>query len=320
MTVAELNAPQKTSGTSVAFRHILVATDFSEPSQRALSEALLLARENNAQLSVIHVLQPDFRFATFENPPELDLQRVAAEKHIKKLVDELGPKQEIDTTLVKHGPVAEQVAAVIAEKGIDLLVIGTRGRGGLTKLALGSVAEELLRVASCPVMTIGPKSDVAAVTNGPGFHRILFATDFGKGSEKALPLALALARAQQAKLILLHMISPMPGTSTSLSAYAPAGAAADEYQEWAKSSRKRCILQLREFLPAETGLEQEVEYVSGTDFLAEGILTASTKFKVDLIVMGANRAASAKTAAHIPWSAVHEVVRNAPCPVLTVAG
>ena len=320
MTVAELNAPQKTSGTSVAFRHILVATDFSEPSQRALSEALLLARENNAQLSVIHVLQPDFRFATFENPPELDLQRIAAEKHIKKLVDELGPKQEIDTTLVKHGPVAEQVGAVIAEKGIDLLVIGTRGRGGLTKLALGSVAEELLRVAPCPVMTIGPKSDVAAVTSGPGFHRILFATDFGKGSAKALPLALALARAQQAKLILLHMISPMPATSTSLSAYAPAGAAADEYQEWEKSSRKRCILQLREFLPAETGLEQEVEYVSGTDFLAEGILTASTKFKVDLIVMGANRAASAKTAAHIPWSAVHEVVRNAPCPVLTVAG
>ena len=69
MTVAELNAPQKTSGTSVAFRHILVATDFSEPSQRALSEALLLARENNAQLSVIHVLQPDFRFAALEIRP-----------------------------------------------------------------------------------------------------------------------------------------------------------------------------------------------------------------------------------------------------------
>ena len=235
-------------------------------------------------------------------------------------MDELGPELKVDTTLVKHGPVAEQVAAVIEEQAIDLLVIGTRGRGGLQKLALGSVAEELLRVAPCPVMTIGPKADIATVTNGPGFHRILFATDFGKGSAKALPLAFALAREQQAKLILLHMIDPMPATSASLSAYAPAGAAADEVDEWAETSRKRCILQLREFLPAETGLEQEVEYVSGTDFLAEGILTASTKFKVDLIVMGANRTASAKTAAHIPWSAVHEVVRNAPCPVLTVAG
>src|SRR5450432_3519008 len=106
MAVAELETPSKTSETSASFSHIPVATDFSEPSRRALCDALVLAAENNAQLSVIHVLQPDFRFAALENPPELDLQRIAAEKHIKKLVDELGPKQEIDTTLVKHGPVA----------------------------------------------------------------------------------------------------------------------------------------------------------------------------------------------------------------------
>lgn len=319
MTVAGLNTPL-TSKTSAAFRHILVATDFTEASRRALCDALVLAKENSAQLSLIHVLQPDRQYGALENPPELDLERIAAEKQIKALVDELGPELKVDTTLVKHGPVAEQVAAVIEEQAIDLLVIGTRGRGGLQKLALGSVAEELLRVAPCPVMTIGPKADIATVTNGPGFHRILFATDFGKGSAKALPLALALARAQQAKLILLHMIPPMPATSASLSAYAPAVAAADELEQWEESSRKRCLKQLRECLPAETGLEQEPEYVVGTDFLAEGILTAAAKFKVDLIVMGANRTASAKAAAHIPWAAVHEVVRNAPCLVLTVAG
>ncbi len=168
--------------------HILVATDFSEPSRRALCDALALAAENNAQLSVIHVLQPDRKYGALENPPELDLERIAAERQIKALVDELGPEQNIHTTLVKHGPVAEQVAAVIEEEGIDLLVIGTRGRGGLQKMALGSVAEELLRIAPCPVMTIGPKADIATITHGPGFHRILFATDFGKGSaEGAAP-------------------------------------------------------------------------------------------------------------------------------------
>jgi nucleotide-binding universal stress UspA family protein len=320
MTVAEVTTLSKATNTGAAFRHILVATDFSEPSRRALCDALVLASENHAQLSVIHVLQPDRKYGALENPPEIDLERIAAEKQIQALVNELGPEQKIETSLIKHGPVAAQVAAVIEERGIDLLVIGTRGRGGLQKLALGSVAEELLRLAPCPVMTIGPKGDIAAITHGHGFGTILFATDFGKGSAKALPLALDLARAQQAKLIVLHMIDPMPATSASLSAYAPAGAAADEVDEWAGSSRKRCLRQLREFLPAETGLEQEIEYVVGTDFLPEGILTASEKFKVDLIVMGANRTASAKAAAHIPWSAVHEVVRYAPCPVLTVAG
>ncbi|MGC1450877.1 MAG: universal stress protein [Candidatus Sulfotelmatobacter sp.] len=320
MTVAELNTLSKTQTTSVAFRHILVATDFSEASKRALLDASALAQDNNAQLSIVHVLQPDRQYGALENPPELDLERIDAEQRIKSLVEGFGPGQKIDTTLVKHGPVADQVAAAIEEKGIDLLVIGTRGRGGFQKLALGSVAEELLRIATCPVMTIGPKADIAAITNGPGFHRILFATDFGKGSAKALPLALALARAQQAKLILLHMLPPMPVASGSLSAYAPPAAAADEVKEWEGTYRMRALKELKDCLPAETGLDQEPEFVVGTDFLAEGVLTASNKFKVDLIVMGANRAVSARVAAHIPWTAVHEVVRNATCPVLTVAG
>ncbi len=324
MTVAELNSsilnsPTKISEAGTAFRHILVATDFSEASRRALCDALMLAADSHAQLSVVHVLNPDRKYAALEHPPELDLDRIAAEKQIKVLIDELASEQKIDTTLIKHGPVAAQVAAIIEEQGIDLLVIGTRGRGGLQKLALGSVAEELLRIASCPVMTIGPKADVAGITHGPGFHKILFATDFGKGSAKALPLALALARGPESKLILLHMMAPMPATSASLSAYAPATAAADEIQEWELTSRQRCLKQLRDCLPAEAHLP-EVEYVVGTDFLPEGILTASSKFKIDLIVMGANRTASARAAAHMPWSAVHEVIRDAPCPVLTVAG
>ena len=95
---------------------------------------------------------------------------------------------------------------MIEEKAIDLLVIGTRGRGGVRKLALGSVAEELLRVAPCPVMTIGPQVENAAFTREAGFHTILFATDFGKGSAKAMPLTLALARAQQAQLILFRLV------------------------------------------------------------------------------------------------------------------
>jgi nucleotide-binding universal stress UspA family protein len=318
MTVAELKIPTPTQ-TTPAFRHILVATDFSEASRRALCDALLLATENKAQVSVIHVLQTDWKYAALENPPEIDLQRIDVEQRLKTLVSEVAGKQKIKLELVSHGPVAAAVAAVIKETGVDLLVIGTRGRGGLSKLALGSVAEELLRIAPCPVMTIGPKADIATITHGPGFHRILFATDFGKGSAKALPLALALAREHQAKLILLHMIPPMPATG-NLSAYAPAVVAADEFQEWERTTRRRALKELKECLPAETGLEQEPEYVVGTDFLSEGVLTAVDKFKVDLIVMGANPTVSARAAAHMPWAAVHEVVRKAPCPVLTVVG
>ena len=68
MTVAELNPLLKAPLTSVAFRHILVASDFSEPSRLALCEALALAAEH---LSVVHVLQPDRQYSALENPPNL---------------------------------------------------------------------------------------------------------------------------------------------------------------------------------------------------------------------------------------------------------
>src|ERR1700693_1436612 len=108
MAVAE----EKSTKTSVTFQHILVATDFSEASRRALCDALALAAENHAQVSVVHGLQHDRQYA--------------------------GPEQHVATTLVANGPVAEAVERVIEEGTVDLLVIGTRGRGGLQKLALGS--------------------------------------------------------------------------------------------------------------------------------------------------------------------------------------
>jgi nucleotide-binding universal stress UspA family protein len=251
------------------------------------------------------------------HPPELDLEQTDMQRRLEELIASIRTEKKIEANLLKPGPVAAMVSAAASKKSADLVVVGTRGLGGFAKLALGSVAEELLRIAPCPVMTVGPHSDIAVM--GAGVHAILFATDFGKGSAKALPLALALAKAHPAKLILLHMMSPMPATSANLSAYAPAPAAADEVMGWEESSRKRCLRQLRECLPAELDLEQAPDYVVGTDFLPEGVLMAAEKFKVVLIVMGANRTGSARVAAHIPWSAVHEVARNARCPVLTVA-
>lgn len=316
MTVAEMTTPLKTAEKCTAFQHILVATDFSEPSRRALCDALALAAENHAHVSVVHVLPHERKVPSLE----LDRERIDAERGIAALAKELRPEQEVASVLVKYGRVAETVVKVIEEEAVDLLVIGTRGRGGLQKVALGSVAEELLRVAPCPVMTIGPKADVAATEHGPGLHTILFATDYGKGSVKALPLALALARQQHAKLVMLHVFSPMPATGGSLSTYGPATAGAEEVAAWAVSSRKRALKQLQECLPAETGLEHPPEFIVGTEFLEEGLLAAASKFKVDLIVMGANHAASARMAAHNPWTYVHEIVQTAPCPVLTVAG
>jgi nucleotide-binding universal stress UspA family protein len=86
------------------FYRILVATDFSEPSRRALCDATVLAAENGAQLSVVRVLHKDRRYEVLENPPELDLGRIAAEKELQSIVQELGLGLAMDTILVRRGP------------------------------------------------------------------------------------------------------------------------------------------------------------------------------------------------------------------------
>lgn len=319
MTLGELKVQELSQGTAV-FQNIVVAVDFSVASRRALSTAHLLANENGAHLTVVHVLQNDWRYEMVASPPEIDLELIDGEQQLKHWISELPSATKIDSMLVKNGPIAPAILSAAGELKADLLVVGTHGRGGFSKFAIGSVSEELLRIAPFPIMTVGPKAKRQVPENDVCTRGLLFATDFGPGSKRALPLVLKLIKAQNAKLILLHMIPPMPTASASLSAYAPASTAADEFDQWSGTVRTRALQKLREYLPADFGLEHEPEYLVGTDFLAEGILTAAGQFHVDLIVMGANRTASPKMAAHVPWTAVHEVLVQAPCPVMTLAG
>jgi nucleotide-binding universal stress UspA family protein len=302
------------------FQHILVATDFSPASHRALGSALSMAVENDSRLSLVHVLQPDWKYATLENPRELDTQRIAAEHRLHALAGKFGGEKHIETVLVECGPVAAAIVSLIDKAAIDLLIVGSHGHGALRQIALGSVAQELLRMAPCPVMTIGPKADVAAIRRSRGFRQILYATDFGPGSAKALPVALKLAKERESKMILLHMLAPVPPTNGSLSAFGPIVPGAEELEGWERWCRTRAIRELKSCIPADTELAQAPDFIAGIDFLPEGVLGAARRLNVDLIVMGANRTLSARAAAHIPWSAVHEVIRSATCPVLTVAG
>ena len=319
MALAELKVQDSSKRTAV-FQNVVVAVDFSAVSHRALTTAHVLATDNCARLTVVHVLQSDWRYEMVASPPEIDLELIDAEQQLKHWISELQSGTKIDSMLIRSGPIAPAILSVAGELKADLLVVGTHGRSGFSKFAIGSVSEELLRIAPFPVMTVGPKAEMPATEKDVCTHALLFATDFGPGSKRALPLVLKLTKAQNAKLILLHMIPPMPTASASLSAYAPASAAADEFDQWSGTVRTRALKELQEYLPANSGLAHEPEYLVGTDFLAEGILTAAGKFHVDLIVMGANPTASPRVAAHVPWTAVHEVLMQAPCPVLTVAG
>jgi nucleotide-binding universal stress UspA family protein len=249
-------------------------------------------------------------------PRELNRRRLEAEQEMKNFGEEARIDDLNHHMLLDRGRVWDVLGSVVQRESVDLLVLGTHGRGGLKKLALGSVAEEVLRLAPCPVLTIGPHVPLAS-SGAVEFRRILFATDFGAAANKAFPYALSLAEDCQAKLVLLHMLPPMPVADVGPAAYGPSCYAAEEYTNWQRVTRDESMSKLRKLIPPGAELAADLEYIAAMDFLPEGILETATAHQTDLIVMGANRTSSPRIAAHMPWALTHEVICRAKCPVLT---
>src|SRR5271165_5304964 len=231
-----------------AFRQILIATDFSEASRRALDYALAIARRYGSTLSVVNAIPPEPRdkIPLEALPRELNRPWLEAEQEMETLGKQDRLKDVKHHLLLRQGQVWDVLASVIQSEDVDLLVLGTRGRGGLKKLALGSVAEQVLRLASCPVLTIGPHVP-PPVPGAPMFSSILFATDFGPA------------------------------------AYGPASYGAQEYIEWQRTTREQSHKGLRELLPSNAQLAATPEYIVGTNFLPEGILETAASHNIELI-------------------------------------
>jgi universal stress protein A len=136
-------------------RNILCAMDLSEPSERALELAAALARDRGARLLVLHVAVPP----PFVRPGELAKVLQQPGGYRQELEDLLrrfqpsGLEGRIDYR-IEEGMPADEILRLAEETPCDLVVLGTHGRGGLGRLLLGSVAEEVLRRASCPVLTV----------------------------------------------------------------------------------------------------------------------------------------------------------------------
>lgn len=207
---------------NIGFKRVLVATDFSAVSERALAYALPIVRRYGSTMSIVHAMSPQVRESITLDPLplKLDRERIEAEKGMARLAEEAPIKNLHPHTFLERGGAWDVLSSIMQRENPDLLVLGTHGRGGLKKLVLGSVAEEVLRRAKCPVLTIGPNVPPA----DPGrteFKTILFATDFGPGSVRAFAYALSLAEDCQAKLILLHMVPPMPVAEIGPGVFAP---------------------------------------------------------------------------------------------------
>ena len=283
----------------VSLRNILLATDFSPCSETALAYGASLSRHYNATLYTVSVVPEEI--TDYVQPPDPFYLRHSAEKKMTNLAG-LELLQGIKhRELIKEGFVSDILSELIDRLEIDLVVLGTHGRGGIKKLVLGSVAEEIVDSAPCPVLTVGPHVPQKPVAELK-LARILYATDLLHGSTRALTYALWFAEQEHAYLTLLHVLK-MP---------------TDVAMGYPQSEKEMAMKRLVQLLPPETAASLETEFIVEIGSPGEHILKVAEGQNADLIVMSPHHTSYARVSTHLPWIVPHQVLCHARCPVLTV--
>jgi nucleotide-binding universal stress UspA family protein len=283
--------------SSPAIKNVLIATDFSQCAENAISTAAGVARRFGAAVHILHVLGREPRTAHPTATSTLQRQCEEALDRLRFLSRSEAFQHIVCHLIAQPGAVADVTAKLVDELGIDLVVLGTHGRRGLEHLVVGSAAQEIMRRANCAVMTVGPHVYERGIATG-AIGSIVYATDFSTGSLRALEYAVAFARANCSRIIAFHAI-PVPN------------AAIDSIMDMNEENR-RVKEQLRQLVPSDINYEVAVCHGPAADM----ILDIAGKQRTDLIVMGAH--AGGPASAHLPWATAHQVVSGAECPVLTV--
>ena len=260
--------------------------------------AVALADRYGAKFYAAHVIPPGaYALARPESvEPTLEELQAHGIRALNQIIEPLRQHGQRCGTLLGCGDVPDVLMEFVRNHNVDLVVVGTSSRGGLGKVLLGSTAEDIIRVARCPVLTVGPH--VTAVAS-VGIRSIVCATDFSLGSLRAAEFAVSLAHEYQADLTLVHVVD-------------------EDVTESPDLAIRRTEQRLREMIPSEPKLLYEPKVVVEIGPVAERILAVANELMADVIVMGVRGAgAFADTVSHF-GSIAHRIVAMAPCPVMTV--
>jgi nucleotide-binding universal stress UspA family protein len=283
---------------------ILVATDFSAIADGALAFAFVLARRLNAAVHILHVIGDGVLSETWssrvfsETPDDLRSQLLTtASERLTLRLESIDTSGTTVTGAVRLGRTAETIAEVARDRGISLIVVGTRGYTGLAHVALGSVAERIIRTAPCPVMALHHAP--------PTLRRIVASTDFSAPADAAVLYAAQLAYAFTASLHVVHVVEdPWPRGTESL-VRTP-----QEIRElWREDAEQRLATRMTSLSGSVTS-----EVIAGT--AAHAIVQVVDRENADLVVMGTHgRGAVGRL---LMGSVVDRVMRTAACPILVV--
>ena len=286
---------------------ILVATDFSEPAERAVQTAVDLAREFEARLEIVHAVEtpvPLFEPYSVSLPAGIvEGVRKAATAKLDVLEGAITSQGVQVETLLLEVPAAAHIGARAATFGADLVVVGTRGVGTLKRVLLGSTAERVVRECACSVLTVKGEA--------PAGHpqRILVGTDFSEPAGFAVGHAASLARALGATLHLAHAVDlevPIVGPYEL--------SVPQALVEQAREAAAGQLAALADELRAEGELAIETVVLVGAG--AQALCVEAESIGADWLVVGTHGRSGISR--FLLGSVAERTLREAPCSVLTV--
>jgi nucleotide-binding universal stress UspA family protein len=148
------------------FQHLLVPVDFGDAMQPGIDLAVALARQLDARITLLFVfdLSPFTTMSPFAPPIDVEPLIVASEKELHGVLTKVRAQWPKAEAALRRGPPSDTIVEAAKAFGCDLVVIGSRGRRGVARALLGSVAEKVVRLSPIPVLTVHPAPRVAEVS------------------------------------------------------------------------------------------------------------------------------------------------------------
>ncbi len=287
---------------------ILCPVDFSEYSIRAYDYAYSLAKHYGAKLVIEHVVQPITVTYPYYGFPDVTAYDVYwnissdAEKRLRDLARSHAVNGVRPEWVVDKGVAPDAILSAAEERDASLIVMGTHGRRGLDRLAVGSVTERVMRRARCPVLAVRKPAHDFISPDASGdpvrLQKILLCTDFSAHSERALDYALSLAQEYNAELTLLHVLEDMSPAKNLLAATSEAMRALEEAvpRDAGNWCRVKCLVRMGKPYQEIIQLAQEEQ----SDLVVLGVRGRNA---LDLALFG---------------STTHRVIQLGSSPVLAI--
>jgi nucleotide-binding universal stress UspA family protein len=281
--------------SATAIKSILFPVDFSASCAAAAGIVRRLASRHGSRVHILHVIPPSESLDGRVDPQEKEL----AYERVIEFVKDHDLKTVRHGSSVEVGDVCEIAAAMVQQLDIDLLVMGSHGREGISKLVVGSVAEQVFRTVPCPVLTVGPHVPARGHIT---LNSVVLATDFAQSSIASLQRARSFAWQDGAELLIVHAMDEV-----GLATYGHA-------DDMIRRAQAKILKWADEVGEAKVRITPVAAFGHAPDVIC-GVAAANGS---DLIVMGARAFAHAKGASHTVGATAYKVTCMAPCPVLTI--